>query len=161
MKFLIKLYTVLAALFMTNMINSHAQQTASVGKTVKEIVKKHEDSKGVTCMTVAKGSGLEMVKMMFNQEFGKEFMKGVTSITIIEYSEASEETCRTLHKDLDAFLSLLQEFDVSKEKQFADNDFIRCFASASEDKTISDFVIALENDKSKMVMYMAGKIAVE
>lgn len=85
---------------MTSMINSHAQQTASVGKTVKEIVKKHEDSKGVTCMTVAKGSGLEMVKMMFNQEF-----------------------------------------DVSKEKQFADNDFIRCFASASEDKTISDFVI--------------------
>ena len=90
----------LAALFMTSMINSHAQQTASVGKTVKEIVKKHEDSKGVTCMTVAKGSGLEMVKMMFNQEF-----------------------------------------DVSKEKQFADNDFIRCFASASEDKTISDVVI--------------------
>lgn len=109
-------------------------------------------------MTVVKGGGLEMLKMMFNKEFGKEFMRGVTSITLIEYSDASEETCTTLHKDLDVFLSLLQEFDVSKEKQFADNDYIRCFASATESDTLSDFVIALENDESKMIMYMAGKI---
>lgn len=161
MKSLARFHIVLAALFMTTLIDCYAQQPTSVDKTVKELIKKHEDNKGVTCMTVAKGSGLEMVKMMFNKEFGKEFMKGVTSITIIEYSEASEETCRILHKDLDGFLSLLQEFDISKEKQFADNDFIRCFASVSNDNTLSDFVIALENDKSKMVMYMAGKIVVE
>lgn len=125
---------------------------------MNEIVKKHEGSHGVNCMTVVKGGGLEMLKMMFNKEFGKEFMRGVTSITLIEYSDASEETCTTLHKDLDVFLSLLQEFDVSKEKQFADNDYIRCFASATESDTLSDFVIALENDESKMIMYMAGKI---
>ena len=85
----------------------------------------------------------------------------MTSITLIEYSEASEETCIALRKDLDAFMAHLKEFDVSKEKEFADNDYIRCFASESDSGTLSDFVIALENDKSKMVMYMAGKIKVE
>ena len=102
-----------------------------------------------------------MVKMMLKKEFGKDFMKGVTSITIIDYSDASEETCMALRKDLDAFMSILQEFDVSKEKQFADNDYIRCFASASESKVLSDFVIALENEESKMLMYMAGTIKIE
>ena len=128
---------------------------------MNEIVKKHETSEGVSCMTVAKGSGLDLVKMMFNKEFGKDFMKGVTSITIIEYSEASEETCATLHKDLDAFISLLEEFDPSKEEEFADNDYIRCFASSSETNTVSDFVIAMEDDGAKMILYMAGTIKIE
>ena len=161
MKFLIKLYTVLAALSMTAMINCHAQQSASVGKTVKEIVKKHEDSKGVTCMTVAKGSGLEMVKMMFNKQFGKDFMRGVTSITFIEYSEASKEVCLALRKELDAFITLLEEFKVGEEDKFAGNDYTRCFAAVSPDATLSDFVFALEDEETKMLMYMAGKIKVE
>ena len=161
MKFMIRIQTVLVALFMLTLVNSYAQPTASVERTVKEIVKKHENTKDVTCLTVVKGKGLEMVKMMFNKEFGKDFMKGVRSITIIEYTDASKETCETLHKDLDAFLSLLEEFDVSKEKQFADNNYIRCFASATDNKSISDFVIAIENDDSKMILYMAGKIVVE
>ena len=144
-----------------SLADGNVQQPATVESTVNEIVRKYEESQGVNCMTVVKGKGLDMVKMMFNKEFGKEFMKGVTSITIIEYSEAPEETCMSLRKDLDAFLSLLQEFDISNEKQFADNDYIRCFVSASDSKTLSDFVIALENDESKMIMYMAGKIVIE
>ena len=158
MKILIKFQSALIALVAMTFINCHAQTSDKVESIMNEIVKKHDGTDGVTCLTVAKGSGLNLVKMMFNKEFGKEFMRGVTSITLIEYSDASEETCTTLHKDLDAFLSLLQEFDVSKEKQFADNDYIRCFASATESDTLSDFVIALENDESKMIMYMAGKI---
>ena len=160
MKHIISIKIALLALFMTAFFHCHAQ-TGDVEKTFMKIVEKYENLEDITCLSATKGNGLELIKMMFNKEFGKEFMKGVTSITIIEYSEASEETCRTLHKDLDAFLSLLEEFDVSKEKQFADNDFIRCFASASDNKTISDFVIAVEKDNSKMVMYMAGKIAVD
>jgi predicted lipoprotein len=67
-------------------------------------------------MTVTKGFGLSMVKMKFNKQFGKEFMKGVTRITVIEYSEASQQTCQSLHKELDAFSSLLKEADIGKEK---------------------------------------------
>ena len=72
--------------------------------------KKYDD---ISCITVVKGSGLEMFKVMFNKEFGKDFMRGVTSITMIEYSDASEEICMGLRKDLDVFLSFLEEFDVS------------------------------------------------
>lgn len=140
-----------------------AQQSSEVEKIVNEVVKKYDGKQGVTCMTVAKGSGLELFKTMLKQEFGKTFIKGVTSITIIEYSDAPAETCKELHQDLDLFLSLLQEFDLSKEKDFSDNSFLRCFASESEaeEGTLSDFVAAIEDDKSKMLLYMAGKIKVD
>lgn len=151
---------VVAALLLATTVSSNAQTPVSVEKTFKGIVKKYEETAGVTCIAVVKGGGLEMIKMVLNKEFGKDFMKGVTSITILDYSDASEETCTSVRKDLDAFLHILQEFDVSKEKQFADNNYIRCFASASNSGILSDFVIALENDKSKTVMYMAGKISI-
>lgn len=140
-----------------------AQQSSEVEKIVNEVVKKYDGKQGVTCMTVAKGSGLELFKTMLKQEFGRSFIKGVTSITIIEYSDAAGEICTELHKDLDLFLSLLQEFDLSKEKDFSDNSFLRCFASESEAEagTLSDFVAAIEDDKSKMLLYMAGKIKVD
>ena len=100
--------------------------------------------------------------MMLNQQFGKDFMKGVTSITIINYSDAAQDVCLALRKELDVFESLLEEFDMDEEKELATNEFIRCFASISkEDKTISDFVFAAEDNESKMLMYMAGKIRVE
>lgn len=161
MNILIKFQTALVVLLMTAVFNSYAQQTSDVEKTVNEIVKKHEGSEGINCIAVVKGSGLEMIKFMFKKEFGKEFMKGVTSITIIEYSDAPEETCMTLRKDLDVFLSLLQEYDISEEEQFADNDYLRCFVSVADDKTLSDFVIAIEDDDAKMIIYMAGEIKIE
>ena len=140
-----------------------AQQSSEVEKIVSEVVKKYDGKPGITCITVAKGSGLELFKTMLKQEFGKTFIKGVTSITIIEYSDAASEICAELHKDLDLFLSLLQEFDLSKEKDFSDNSFLRCFASESEaeEGTLSDFVAAIEDDKSKMLLYMAGQIKVD
>ena len=159
MKYISKILTVFVAFLLATV--SYAQQPASIEKAVKDIVKKYDDNNGVSCMTVAKGSGLEMLKMVFNKEFGKEFMKGVTSITIIDYSDAPEATCMDIRKDLDVFQSLLSEFDVSEEKQFSDNDYIRCFASTNESGILSDFVIALEDKESKMVMYMAGAIKVE
>ena len=159
MKGLIKI--VLAALIFTSSVSVYAQQPANVESAVNVMVSKYDDIDGVSCMTVGKGSGLNMVKSMFNKQFGKSFMKGVTSITIIEYSDASEETCTALRNDMDIFLSLLKEFDISKEKQFSDNKFLRCFASEAESGTLTDFVIAIENDNSKMFMYMAGKIKVE
>lgn len=161
MKYLIKLQTVLVALFVLTVFNCHAQQSLKVENTMKEIMKKYENVEGVECLSVVKGGGLEMVKMMFNKEFGKDFMKGVTSISFIEYGTASKETRMNIHKELNAFLSLLKEFDISKEKNFAGNDYIRCFAASTGSGTVSDVVIAIENGESKMVMYMAGEIVIE
>ena len=151
----------LVLLCMTAMFDCYAQQSGEVKKRVNELVQKYDGTEGITSMTVVKGGGLEMIKMMLKKEFGTSFLKGVNSITFIEYSEAPEATCLALRKDMDVFLSLLQEFDLTKEKQFSDNSYIRCFASSVESGSLSDFVVALESDNSKMFLYMCGKIVVE
>ena len=147
-------------LFTTAVTSVYSQETTKVEDAVNKLVNKYDGKDEVNCVTVAKGSGLELVKMALNKELGKSFMKGVKSITIIDYTDASKETCEALRKDLDTFLVLLNEFNLNNEKQFADNDYIRCFAT-EESGVLSDFVIALENDKSKTVMHMAGKIIIE
>jgi hypothetical protein len=128
---------------------------------VNQIVSKYEGTQGVSCFTVAKGSGLEMFKMMLNKQLGKDFMKGVRSITIIDYGDASEEISQSVRNELNIFTTLLEEFHIGNEKEFKENEYIRSFASASDDNTISDFVIAIEDGKNKMFMYMAGDIKVE
>ena len=162
MKNMMKRIALLIALVLMTFVGGYAQEPSQVEKTVDAIVKKYDDVDKVECITVTKGNGLEMLKMLFNKQFGKDFMRGVTSITVINYIDASEETCLALRKELDAFVTLLEEFNLSGEKKFADNDYVRSFASASSDAgTLSDFVVAIEKEDSKMVMYMAGEIKVE
>ena len=162
MKNMMKRIALLVALVLMTFVGGYAQEPSQVEKTVDAIVKKYDDVDKVECFTVTKGNGLEMFKMLFNKQFGKDFMRGVTSITVINYSDASEETCLALRKELDAFVTLLEEFNLSGEKKFADNDYVRSFASASSDAgSLSDFVVAIEKEDSKMVMYMAGVMKIE
>lgn len=168
-KYIMKLFTkisiLIAVLLVAAVFNCRAQESTKVVQTMQELMQKYDGIDGINCLTLVKGGGLEMMKMMLNKEFGKSFMKGVTSITVIEYSDASIEVCNSLHKDLDVFTSMLEEFNVSEEESFSDNDFIRCFASSADSTAdtavISDFVIAMEAEKSKMLLYMAGKIVVD
>ena len=160
MNVFLKKLVFIAALFLMAFNTVYSQELSKVEEAVNELIRKYDGKDEVNCMTVTKGSGLEFIKMALNKEFGRSFMKGVKSITIIDYTDASKVTCEALRKDLDNFLVLLKEFKLNKEKQFADNDYIRCFA-AEDSGVLSDFVIALENDESKTVMYMAGKIIIE
>ena len=52
---------VVAALLLATTVSSNAQTPVSVEKTFKGIVKKYEETTGVTCIAVVKGGGLEMV----------------------------------------------------------------------------------------------------
>lgn len=139
----------------------YAQTPSKVETKVINLVKKYENTAGVECMTVVRGGGLEMVKMMFNKQFGKEFMRGVRSITIIDYTEASATVCQSLRKEIDTFTSLLEEYDLEGSKEFAEHSYIRSFGTSSGENTLSDFMIALENSDSKVIMYMAGVIKLE
>lgn len=161
MKHFLKRMLLFVVLTVMTVVSGYAQETSEVEKKVNEMVKKYEGTVGVDCLSLVKGRGLEMVKMLLNKELGKRFLKGVTSITVIDYSDASEETCQSLRKDLNGFLILLEEFTVGEEEAFADNDYIRSFARTSESGTLSDFVIALEDKDLKTIMYMAGEIKVE
>lgn len=161
MKFFMKKNLFFVILSLLTMLSTYAQKTSEVQIKVNELVKKYEEVKGVDCTLIEKGRGLGMVKMMFNKQFGKDFMKGVTSITIIDYTDASKEVSETLRKELNVFLSVLKEYNLNKKKEFAEHSYIRSFASSTDDGTISDFVVAIESQGSKMIMYMAGEIKVK
>ena len=151
----------LVAVFFTSaMASGLAQNTSKVEERVNEIVRKYENTEGVECITLTKGIALNLLKATLNKTLGKSFMKGVNGITVIDYSDASEEIRATLHKDLDGFLTILKEFDLGKEKEFSENEYLRCFASENSG-TISDFVIAIEQGSTKSIMYMAGEIKVD
>ena len=137
-----------------------AQEASKVEKAVDDLVSRYEGVAGVNSIKLVKGRGLEVMKAMLNKEFGRSFMKGVTSITILDYSAASQETCMSLHKDMDVFLTMLEDYNLNDEKEFSDNDYIRCFA-AEKNGVLSDFVVAIEQGDSKTLMHMAGKIIIE
>ena len=154
-----KRIALLLVMIMMTFASAYAQEPSPVEKKVGELVMKYENIEGVDCLSVVKGGGLEM---MLSKELGKSFMKGVTSITVIDYTAASPETCMSLHKDIEAFSSILEEFDVSEDESLANNDYIKSFASTSEsEKSISDLIIAMENEDTKAIMYMAGEIKME
>lgn len=160
MRYFMKKLILFAVLSVMTMALGYAQESSKVEVKMGEIVKRYENVEGVDCMTVVKGEGLGLLKMMLNKQFGRDFMKGVTSITIINYSDAKPDTCLALRKELDQFSSLLEEFK-DDDKEFADNDYFKCFALPLAEGAISDFLIAIEDKESKMIMHMGGNIKVE
>lgn len=134
-------------------------QNEKVNETMMQIVKQYENTEGVESMVLKKGEGLNLIKLMLNKEFGRQFMKGVDAIVIIDYGKAPQEVIDAIHKSLDSFSSLLDEFPLGDETDLSENDYVRCFASINEkEDTLSDFVIAIEDQEDKMLMYMSGEI---
>ena len=151
----------LLVLCVITMTSAYAQERSKAEVKIGEMVKQFEACSGVQCVTVAKGSGLGLVKAMFNQQFGKEFMKGVTSITIINYSDASAETCAALRREIESLGEILRDFKMGENKEFSEYSYAKSLADLQGDGSISDFVTALEDKETKMLMYMSGKIAVK
>ena len=149
----------LTALVMLGVGTLHAAEPTTPSAVMSKIVEKYEDTDDVMCLAVGRGLTLEMLKMNLNKSLGKEFMKGVKGITIIEYSDASAQVCAALHKDLDVFTSLLEELDPDDGKG-SKNEYKRVLANMKdvESGKISDFVIAIEDEESKIIMYMEGDI---
>lgn len=79
---------------------------------------------------------------------------------LVAQNAFAQETCMSLHKDMDVFLTMLEDYNLNDEKEFSDNDYIRCFA-AEKNGVLSDFVVAIEQGDSKTLMHMAGKIIIE
>ena len=159
MKSLIKGLAMLTALVMLGVGTLHAAEPTTPSAVMSKIVEKYEDTDDVMCLAVGRGLTLEMLKMNLNKSLGKEFMKGVKGITIIEYSDASAQVCAALHKDLDVFTSLLEELDPDDGKG-SKNEYKRVLANMKDVELgkISDFVIAIEDEESKIIMYMEGDI---
>ena len=165
MKNLITKVAMLVVLLMLSGSVYAADNSTKVEGAMRDLLKKYDKTEGVMSVTVTRGKGLELVKMMLNKQLGKSFMKGVKSITILTYSEASAEVCQAVRKDLDVFTSLLEEFDMKDKdsKEASKSEYSRCFActSAAHEGKLSDFVIAIEDEEIKTVIHMAGVIEVK
>ena len=161
MKKLFKVIILTMLMLASTAVNGYSQESSKVQTAVSELVRKYDGKPGVTCMTAEKGSGLGMLKMILKDEFGKSFLKGVTRITLIIYAEASQEICDSIHKDMDIFLSMLEEFPLGNEEEFADNQYIRCFAAENGAGRLSDFVSAIEDKDMRCLVYMSGDIDIE
>ena len=66
-----------------------AQQAADIEKSVEIIATEFDSTEGVECMVITQGIQLKLIKSAFQPKLGKEFMKRVTSMVIIDYSKAS------------------------------------------------------------------------
>lgn len=48
---------------------------------------------------------------------------------LVAQTAFAQETCMSLHKDMDVFLTMLEDYNLNDEKEFSDNDYTRCFAA--------------------------------
>jgi hypothetical protein len=139
----------------------YAQSPSKVDTKMHEIAAKYEETDGVDCIAVVKGEGLELVKLMLRKEFGKSFMKKVTSIVIIDYSSATAPICEALRKDVEPCLAMLEEIDPKDGGEGADNEGMKCYIKSLGANKLSDFLVMLEDKENKTMLYLGGEITFE
>lgn len=157
MKNLFRFAVVLAFTFAS--WTASADQPVNVEESVKKMAKEFENTAGVESMVLDGGLGLALVKGMFKAKFGKEFMKDVTSMVIIEYSKASNEVVETIRKRLDSFSGTLQELKLNSS-DMEKGQYMKCYAKI-EDIRVSDMMLIIEDKESRLYLYMGGKLNME
>ena len=153
MKKMFRLALILAFIFAG--WSASAEQPTNIEESVKNIAKEFEKAKGVDCMILEKGLRFGLVKEAFKAKFGKEFMKDVTSIVIIDYSKASSEVAETFRKRIDTFSTALQELKSEKEKSTEEGKYEKCYAKV-DGTNLSDMMIIVEDKESRFYLYMGG-----
>ena len=146
------------ALFISLVFTSHvlsAEPVMSVEASVRSVVAELEDVKGVNSMVLQKGHGLGLVKAILKPKLGKEFLEGVTTIIIVEYSKASEEIATSIQNRLDSYSATLQKFEFSKN-EFGGGESVKGYVAIDETMTASDLVMIVENKGAKLFIYMGG-----
>ena len=154
MKKMFRLALILAFIFAG--WSASAEQPTNIEESVKNIAKEFEKTKGVDCMILEKGLRFGLVKEAFKAKFGKEFMKDVTSIVIIDYSKASSEVAETFRKRIDTFSTALQELKSGKEV-VEEGKYEKCYAKVNG-TNLSDMMIIVEDKESRFYLYMGGAL---
>ena len=148
--------------FVLASLSVSAEELSAVRASVREVIVELKDVKGVNSVELRKGHGLGIIKAFLRPKLGKEFLAGITSIIVIEYSKASEEVCDTMQKRLDSYSATLQEFKFDNN-EFGDNEKVRGYV-AIDDKMIGSDLVMIVEDRgkgSKLFIYMGGLLKVE
>lgn len=149
----------LLVLMLTFWLSAAAQPTTSARELVKSMAEKYDGKGGIESMICTKGSGLEMIKMAMRKELGKDFVKGVDIIIIIDYSKADKQTSETISTQIDKLKSGYQQMELSKE--MTEGEHLRNYFNFDDEKeVITDMVMLSEGKEDKYVVYFGGEMGV-
>ena len=154
------LTTILAVMLMLVSFGAVAQQSVNVEESVKQFATELEKTKGVDCVVLTDGIGLSMVKKVFNPKFGKEFMKDVTSMVIVDYADASNEVRNSIRSKVDKLAEHLSEFKPD-DHEIKEGEYLKSYATVVDEKHISNFMVITENKEDKVFFFMGGILNVE
>ncbi len=111
-------------------------------------------------MVITQGIQLKLIKSAFQSKLGKEFMKRVTSMVIIDYSKASGAIYNSIRSRISSLTECLQEFEIDKET-IKEGQYVKSYATINSPTSISDFMMIMEDKDNKMFLYIGGVLNID
>ena len=108
-------------------------------------------------MVCTKGNGLEMIKLVLRKEFGKDFIKGVDMIIIIDYSKAEQQVAEVIRTQTESLSASYEQKELPEE--MTKGNYMRNFFKLNDSKeVITDMVVLVESAENKTVIYFGGEM---
>jgi hypothetical protein len=140
---------------LTLWLGAAAQPTSTGRELMRSMVEQYSQTSGVDGMVCTKGNGLEMVKLALRKQFGKEFIKGVEEIVIIDYSKADKQVAEAIRTRSESLSASYEQKELPKE--IVQDSYMRNFFKLNDSKEIiTDMVVLVESAKNRIVIYFGG-----
>ncbi len=135
-----------------------AAQPSSTGRELmRSLVEQYDQTTGVEGMVCTKGNGLEMIKLVLRKQFGKEFIKGVEEIVIIDYSKADTQAAEAIRTRTESLSASYEQKELPKE--LVKDNYMRNFFKLNDSKEIiTDMVVLVESAKNRIAIYFGGQM---
>ncbi|MBR5845389.1 MAG: hypothetical protein IKY65_03935 [Rikenellaceae bacterium] len=147
----------LLVMMLTLWLGAAAQPTSTGRELMTSMVEKSGEDKGVNGMVCTKGNGLEMIKLVLRKEFGKDFIKGVDMIIIIDYSKAEQQVAEVIRTQTESLSASYEQKELPEE--MTKGNYMRNFFKLNDSKeVITDMVVLVESAENKTVIYFGGEM---
>ena len=147
----------LLVMMLTLWLGAAAQPTSTGRELMTSMVEKYGEDKGVNGMVCTKGNGLEMIKLVLRKEFGKDFIKGVDMIIIIDYSKAEQQVAEVIRTQTESLSASYEQKELPEE--MTKGNYRRNFFKLNDSKeVITDMVVLVESAENKTVIYFGGEM---
>lgn len=147
----------LLVMALTLWLGAAAQPTSTGRELMTSLVEEYGEDKGVNGMVCTKGNGLEMIKLVLRKEFGKDFIKGVDMIIIIDYSKAEQQVAEVIRTQTESLSASYEQKELPEE--MTKGNYMRNFFKLSENKeAITDMVVLMENESTRTAIYFGGEM---
>lgn len=147
----------LLVLMLTFWVGAVAQPTSTGRELMRSMVEQYSKTTGVEGVVCTKGNGLEMIKLMLRKQFGKEFVKGVEEIIIIDYSKADKQVAEAIRTQTESLSASYEQKELPKE--LVKDNYMRNFFKLNDSKEIiTDMVVLVEGAKNRTVIYFGGEM---